>query len=89
MPNKVEIEIDGKNGGALKAINGVKTELLSMGPVGRNISSMLSSVFNPAFLATGAVTGLLSITKQAIDTADELSKLSQKVGVSTENLIYP
>lgn len=34
----------------------------------------------------GAVTGLAALTKNAIDAADEVSKLAQKTGVSTEAL---
>jgi len=39
-----------------------------------------------AMAAIAAAGGLAAIVKKSIDTADELSKMSQKVGVSTENL---
>lgn len=86
MSSKTEIIIDGKNQGAIVAINGVKQELSNLGPFGNKISSMLSQMFNPTTLAIGAVTGLATIMKQAINTADELYMLSQRVGVSVESL---
>lgn len=86
MSSKTEIIIDGNSKGAILAINGVKQELSNLGPVGSKISSMLSQMFNPTTLAIGAVTGLASIMKQAINTADELYMMSQRVGVSVESL---
>ena len=86
MSNKTTIEIDGKNKSAIVAINGVKQELTKLGPVGNKISSILGQIFNPTTLAIGAVTGLASIMKQAINTADELDNMSQRTGVSVEAL---
>lgn len=86
MSSKTEIIIDGQNRGAIVAINGVKTELSSLGPAGNKISSMMSQIFNPTTLAIGAVTGLATIMKQAINTADELYMMSQRIGVSVESL---
>lgn len=86
MSSNTEIIIDGQNRGAITAINGVKQELSNFGPIGNKISSMLSQIFNPTTLAIGAVTGLATIMKQAINTADELYMMSQRVGVSVESL---
>jgi len=91
--NKVEIEIDGKNKGIITSIGGVKKELLdldrmagglskSFGPLGDIFSS---KIFSTAAI-TGAVTALGYLIKQSIDTADEMGKMAQKIGISVESL---
>jgi len=87
--NKTEIEIDGKNTGAIVAINGVKQELTGLGnTIGGPFATAMKSLTGfMSFAAIGTGIGVLAnFTKQAIDTADQISKMSQKVGVSVESL---
>lgn len=89
MPNKTTIEIDGKNRGAVTAINGVKSELLSLGKVSGGVLGEISGAFGANLSVAGltaAVSGLALLVKHSIDTADEMSKLSQKIGTSIEFL---
>ena len=98
MPNKVEIKIDGDAKGAIKSINGVKTALLktekqvvrtdtkfrtafkSMGSALSKYSTQLK------FMGIAAITAFAFLIKSAIDTAESLEKMSQRVGVSVEFL---
>lgn len=95
---KVEIELDGKNKGAIKAINGVGSELTglekkSMG-IGNRMQSAMSSVGGfyqrHRFAINAAVIGIAGsiayLIKSAIDTAESLEKMSQRVGISVESL---
>lgn len=87
--SKTTIEIDGKNTGAITSINGVKQELTGLGNTiaGPFSNSMLALNKMLSFGAiAGAVSSLGYLTKHTIDTADEISKLSQKIGISTESL---
>lgn len=89
MANKTTIEIDGKNKGAVIAINGVKQELNQLGnfvggPFGASMN-MLSKHLAFAGVAAG-IGALVALTKQAINTADDVSKMSQRVGTSVEFL---
>lgn len=87
--NKTTIEIDGKNTGATIAINGVKQELTGLGntiagPFNNSMLALNKMLSLTAFV--GAASSFGYLTKRTIDTADEIYKLSQKIGVSTESL---
>lgn len=95
----VELVIDGKNVNGIKAIEGTEAKLRSLeNTANKSISSMhgsfkdLDLVLNGLGLSIGklsflgALGGLGVLLKESIDTADELNKLSQKVGVSVEAL---
>ncbi|HAV56606.1 MAG TPA: hypothetical protein DCX45_03590 [Acinetobacter junii] len=92
MANKVEIEIDGKNQGAVKAINGVEKKVLDLDRVTSGLSgklggmgSLLSTAFSPlAIIGFGTAMGYA--IKRQIDFADEIGKTAQKIGISTEAL---
>lgn len=89
MSNKTEIIIDGQNKGAITAINGVETKLSGLsnqvkGPLASAFSSF--SQFLPIAALTTTAYKLGDVMKSAIDTADELYKMSQKVGISVESL---
>ena len=87
--NKTEIEIDGKNTGAILSINGVKQELKGLGDyVGGQFGSAINTLNKHlAFAGVAAGIGALAaLTKQAINSADELYKMSQRIGVSVESL---
>lgn len=89
MSNKTTIEIDGKNKGAIVSINGVKSELKGLagyigGPFGASINTLQKHLGLAAL--GGAIGGLAALTKQAINSADEIYNMSQRVGVSVESL---
>lgn len=89
MSNKTEIIIDGNNKGAITAINGVDQKLKSVsGTVNGQFSQSMSLLSKHLGMTAviGAATSFGYLAKQAIDTADELYKMSQKVGVSVESL---
>lgn len=92
MPNKVTLEIDGNNKGAITSINGVKKEIIDLdrqaggllknfGPIG----SAITGAFSVAAIG-GFVTAVGYAIKKQIDFADAVSKASAKVGISVENL---
>ena len=97
MANKVTIEIDGKNQGAVKAINGVNTELLNMDKLASGVTrgmgslgGVFSSMVNPAFLLGTGITALIggftAMIGKSLQLADDLNEMSQKTGVSVEAL---
>lgn len=89
MSSKTEIIIDGQNKGAILSINGVKGELKGLANyVGGPFGSALKDIgkYLSFGAALGGVTALGSLTKQAINTADELYMMSQRIGVSVESL---
>ena len=87
--NRVEIEIDGKNNGAIKTVNGVESALDKLGLKATGFGSKLQNVFGLGSLevaAIGAISGMGLLIKNAIDTADSFLEMSQRIGVSVENL---
>lgn len=87
--NKTTIEIDGNSKGAILSINGVKKELTGLGsyiggPFGQSMN-MLSKHLAFAGVAAG-IGGLIALTKQAINSGEEIYAMSQRVGVSVESL---
>jgi hypothetical protein len=81
--NKVEVEIDGKNNGAVKAINGVESAMAKLGGLTGSLDLRMLGV---SLSVAGAATALVSLIKNAINTADEMYMMSQKVGISVESL---
>ncbi|MCH7963735.1 MAG: hypothetical protein IH852_07335 [Bacteroidetes bacterium] len=98
MPNKVRIDIDGNNRGAVTAINGVSTKLLGMERQAGTSSQKMGTSFSKmggmigglktklALMGVAAVTAFGYMIKSAIDTAESLEKMSQRVGLSVEFL---
>lgn len=98
MANKVQIEIDGNNKGAIEAIKGTGKELDKLEREASGFSGKINSAFKQSSqffqqhataikLGAIAVAGSLGfMIKSAIDTADEMSKTSQRIGVSVESL---
>jgi hypothetical protein len=91
MANKIEIIIDGKNIGAINAITGVETKLKSseskIDGFGNQVKNAFGSVGTQIALAgAAAATGFALMIKNAIDTADKLSVVSQQIGVGVEAL---
>lgn len=98
MPSKVKIEIDGKNKGAIKSINGVKTSLLGMQKQTTRLSQRMDASFTKmggiigglksklTLMGLAAITGFGFMIKSAIDAAESLEKMSQRVGLSVEFL---
>ncbi len=90
--NVVELIIEGNNISAVKSIDGTITKLDQLSNKANSISagfnalkSSLGGIF--AGLSFGAaITGLGSVIKATIDTADEFNKMSQKIGMSVESL---
>lgn len=80
-PSETKVRITGDASGAIAAIGRVIGEL-------RALQSLSAKAFaiGGSIGATGAVAALTAITKQVIDAGDALSKLSQKTGVSVEDL---
>ena len=76
-----KVVLSGDPSGAVSAIQRVKTELGSLQSFGAK-----ALAFGGAIAASGAVAALVSVTKSAIDAADALDELSQRTGVSTEDL---
>ena len=95
--NRSKLILDGENKGALSAINGVTKQLGSaerqMKGFGSGISGSLgafTSFLNPTFAIAGAITGVATgfgaMIKASIDSAEQLDKMSQRVGFSVESL---
>ena len=94
--NKVQIIIEGKD--TTKAMfnsfgNNLGAAEKQIGMLGGGLSSFtkaLGAPINPARLLAGAVTGAAAgfsmLINKSIDSADQLNKMSQKVGVSVESL---
>lgn len=72
-----KVVISGDSSGAVKAIERVRKEL-----------GALDSVSKAAFSLGGAISaaGLVAYTKSIIDAADALNEMSERTGVSVENL---
>jgi len=98
MANKVEIKIDGKNKGAITAINGVDKALLktegqvvrtdskfrsSFGSMGSLVSKFATQL---KFMGVAAVSAFGLLIKKQIDYMESLDKLSQRIGFSVEAL---
>jgi len=90
--NVVQLIIEGNNISAIKAVDGTITKLDQLSNKTNSISSGFNALRNSlggifVGLSFGAIiTGLSSVIKSAIDTADELYKMSQKVGINVESL---
>lgn len=80
-PNETKVLITGDASGAVAAIGRVRAELGSL----QSLSAKAFAI-GGAIGATGIVAALTEVTKKVIDAGDELSKLSQKTGVSVEDL---
>ena len=85
MPNKTILEIDGKNGGAITAINGVKKEILNLSNQMNPLNAAFKNMLPEAALA-GITIGFTELISKSIESAEQLYKMSQKVGVSVESL---
>ncbi len=72
-----KVVISGDSSGAVKAIERVRKEL-----------GALDSVSKAAFSLGGAISaaGLVAYTKSIIDAADALNEMSERTGISVENL---
>lgn len=72
-----KVVISGDSSGAVKAIERVRKEL-----------GALASVSKAAFYLGGAISaaGLVAYTKSIIDAADALNEMSERTGISVENL---
>lgn len=66
-----------------KGIADAKTQLTGMEKASGGVQSALNAVASVALIAAGAVA---VVSKNAIDSADNLNKMSQKIGVATEEL---
>lgn len=98
MPNKVKIQIDGNNKGAVTAINGVKPPLRSVGHSVDKLKTKMSTSFGAmgniisglktkmTLMGIAAVAAFGYMIKSAIDAAESLEKMSQRVGLSVEFL---
>ena len=80
-PLETRVRITGDASGAVAAIARVRGELGAL----QSLSAKAFAI-GGAIGATGAVAALTEITKKVIDAGDALSKLSQKTGVSVEDL---
>lgn len=81
MATEAKIKLVGDSTSAVAAVRRLKTEM------GELQSIAVKSFALGGVLAGGAaVTGLLAITRSAIDTGDAFYKMSQKTGVSVEEL---
>lgn len=80
-PNETKVLITGDASGAVAAIGRVRAELGSL----QSLSAKAFAI-GGAIGATGIVAALTDVTKKVIDAGDELSKLSQKTGLSVEDL---
>lgn len=81
MATKAEIKFVGDSTSAVAAVKRIRTEM-------GELQSLAAKSFTFGGLLAGgaAVTGLVAITKSAIDTGDAMNKMSQKTGVSVEEL---
>lgn len=81
MATKTKIVITGDTSGAVSAVSRLKTEL-------GGLQSLASKALNfgAAIGGTAAVSSMVALTKAAINQGDALAKLSQKTGVSVEDL---
>lgn len=89
--NVVQIIIEGNNVTAIKAIDGTVTKLSGLDSSTKKMNSNLDNIFSGfgaklALGATAAVTSMAYLLKNAVDTADEIYKLSQKIGITVEEL---
>jgi len=66
-----------------KGLSSAKGEI---GGLDKSIKDMLPSIKQIAVVGAAAATALAVMVKRAIDTADEMGKAAQKVGVTTEEL---
>lgn len=80
-PNETKVLITGDASGAVAAIGRVRSELGSLKELSAKVFSLSGAIG-----VTSLVTALTAVTKTVIDAGDELSKLSQKTGVSVEDL---
>jgi hypothetical protein len=88
---EVKIKITGDNNSIKKALNEVQTSLRGLEDVTRGPINALGGLTNLMGIGltagiSAAVYGFGTLMKQAIDTADEMNKMSQKIGVSVEFL---
>lgn len=96
--NKVEIQITGNNKGAKAIIKDTEKDLIKLGIAGDSLGyrfggSMrkmgIAARDNFKYIALGAgtaATALGYMVKKAIDTADNMSKAAQRIGIATEEL---
>lgn len=89
--NVVQLIIEGNNVTAVKAINGTVTELDKLKGKSTSISSVLGGAFGSiqtklALMGTAAVSAFALMVKSSVDAADEINKLSQRTGISAEQL---
>lgn len=89
--NVVTLIIDGKNTTAIKAIDGTTTKLNELNSKSGSISGMISNAFGSmgTKIALGAAAGITALgvmIKKTVDLADDLNDMSQKTGVSVEQL---
>lgn len=98
MIQKSELEIVGNNTSAVKAIEGVAQKMSvaekQIGGFGKGVTGTLGFIsgmfgnvqYMAAAAGVGVVAGFGAMIKGSINTADELLKMSQRVGISVESL---
>lgn len=81
MAVNTKVVISGDSSGAITAVNRLKTELTGLQSIAAKSLS-----FGGLLTGGAAVTGLIAITKRAVDAGDALYKMSQKTGLAVEDL---
>jgi len=82
VSTNTKVVISGDSSGAVTAIKRVNTELGGL----QSIAAKSLGSFGGLLAGGAAVTGLIAITKRAIDTGDAFAKMSAKTGVAVEDL---
>lgn len=77
--NNVRVVITADSSNAVKAVDRLKTEMLSL-------SSITSKLFSGKFIGAAAITSVLLYAKSIIDAADAINRLSERTGVAAEDL---
>ncbi len=73
------IVITGDSSSAVKAVERLKTEMGAL-------SALSSRLFTGGFAGAAVVTGLVAMAKTAVDAADALNEMSERTGISVDNL---
>lgn len=89
--NVVQLIIEGNNVTAIKAIDGTVSELDKLKNKSSSMGDFMGNAFGSiqtkfALMGAAAVSAFGVMVKSAIDAADEINKLSQRTGVSAEQL---
>lgn len=89
--NVVQLIIEGNNVTAIKAIDGTVTQLDKLKNQSTSMGGIMTSAFGSihtklVLMGTAAVSVFGMMVKSAVDAADEINKLSQRTGISAEQL---